>query len=544
MQQDTSSFSPEKRWPWRLLAGILILGAAGLHLAYLGCNCPLSLAPDEAHYWDWSRHLDWSYYSKGPLVAYLIRAGCFLAGGISNQLLGNEMLAVRLPAVLCGSLLLVSLYILTVQVFANEKLAAFLVGCGLTMPLISAGSSLMTIDSPYTCCWGWALVLAYQAIFRQSAWAWPLAGLVVGIGILAKYTMVLFLPSVGLFLLTSAEHRRLLLRPGFWVMAGIAGLCCLPILIWNAQNGWVTFMHVGNLAGLQKGPRVHLLGPLHYLGGQLALLLGFWFVAWLSAMVAQRPWKESDSGIRYLWWLSAPMFAVFFLFGFKTGGGELNWPVTAYLSGMVLTAGWLTRQFQTPSAWYRRLAISCLVLALTLDLAVLGLMHFSDRLYPVLAQVAGGPTDAQPMPLRRVDPTCRLRGWQTLAGEIDRLKSEIRAQGIEPVLAASNWALPGELAFYCNDHPTVYSVGLPLGDRRSQYDFWRPNPVWDVSHFKGKTFVIVGDLGPQAADAFDRIDPPRLLTHFEKGYPIICWPIHICRGFRGFPADLLKQPKY
>ena len=102
----------------------------------------------------------------------------------------------------------------------------------------------MTIDAPYTCCWGWALVLGHRAVFRGSRWAWPAAGLVVGLGILAKYTMVLWLPSVGLFLLFQPDHRRLLLRPGFWIMSAIAGLCCLPILVWNMRNGWVTFHHV------------------------------------------------------------------------------------------------------------------------------------------------------------------------------------------------------------------------------------------------------------------------------------------------------------
>src|SRR5438309_8043027 len=112
-----------RRWPWRLSAAGLILLAAGLHLTYLAFDCPLDLAPDEAHYWDWSRHLDWSYYSKGPLVAYLIRAACALSGSWSENLTNNQMLAVRLPAVICGSLLLVSLYILTVQAFAREPLA-------------------------------------------------------------------------------------------------------------------------------------------------------------------------------------------------------------------------------------------------------------------------------------------------------------------------------------------------------------------------------------------------------------------------------------
>src|SRR5262245_24447064 len=107
----------------RVAAVLLILAAAVLRLVYLACDCPLDLAPDEAHYWDWSRRLDWSYYSKGPLVAWLIRGSCELFGGWSVQLTGNEMLAVRLPAVVCGSLLLLALYVLTVQVYRSERLA-------------------------------------------------------------------------------------------------------------------------------------------------------------------------------------------------------------------------------------------------------------------------------------------------------------------------------------------------------------------------------------------------------------------------------------
>src|SRR5437660_5129475 len=111
----------------RVLAAVLILGAAALHVGYLTWNCPLDLAPDEAHYWDWSRHLDWSYYSKGPLVAWLIRASCELAGAWSEQATGNLMFAIRLPAVLCGALLLTSLYVLTVQVLGRPRLALGLV---------------------------------------------------------------------------------------------------------------------------------------------------------------------------------------------------------------------------------------------------------------------------------------------------------------------------------------------------------------------------------------------------------------------------------
>jgi hypothetical protein len=531
-------------WRWRALAAFLILASAGLRLAYLARDCPLDLAPDEAHYWDWSRHPDWSYYSKGPLVAYLIRAGCDWAGESARRLTGAEMPAVRLPAVVCGALLLVSLYVLTAQVFGREPLAAAVVALALCLPVVGAGSTLMTIDAPYTCCWGWALVLGYHAVFRRAAWAWPAAGLVVGIGILAKYTMVLWLPSLGLFLLTSPAHRRLLARPGVWVLGTTAAACCLPILGWNAAHDWVSVRHVHGLSGLRDGGGLSWAGPLAYLGAQCGLFLVFWFVAWLAAMTAHRPWKEPDAGARYLWWMSAPMFAVFLAFSVKTRGGEPNWPVTAYISGMVLTAAWLARQLTSPRPWYRNWTAANLGLACAAGLALTVFMHHSDWAWPLLRRLSGPPTPVEPFPLRRLDPTCRLRGWRTLAEEVDRLRDELRAKGVDAVLAGSGWSLPGELGFYCQGHPAVYSLGAALGDRHSQYDLWHPNPVDDPGSFAGRTFIVVGAMPPQVRDAFEQIDAPRPVVHRERGQPVAAWPVLVCRGFRGFrtgPAGSLPR---
>ncbi len=518
-------------WACRLLAAVLILGSVGLRVAYLTHDCPLDLSPDEAHYWDWSRHLDWSYYSKGPLVAYLIRAGCETVGAWSEQHTDGLAFAVRLPAAVCGALLLLSLYVLTAQVYRRETLALGVVALSLTLPAMAAGASLMTIDAPYTCCWGWALVLGHRAMFRGSRWAWPAAGAAVGLGILAKYTMVLWLPSAGLFLLTDPGRRRLLAKPGFWIMSATAGLFCLPILIWNMQHGWVTFRHVDHLAG----DGFHWFGPLDYVGGQAALLMGYWFVVWLAAMAAHRPTAKSDAGVSYLWWLSAPMFLVFLALSFKTGGGEPNWPVTAYLSGLVLAAAWLRRQMASPSAWYRRIVMTVLSVACGLGLAATVVMHHTDWIRPLLARLSGPATADRPMPLRRFDPTCRLRGWRALGEAVDRERARLRAEGGEPVLAASSWALPGELGAYCAGHPQAYSLGLAMGDRHSQYDLW-PNPLRDAAAFRGRTFIVVGWVSEEARKAFDRVEEPREVVYCEEGQPISSWTVTVCRGYRGFPA--------
>ncbi len=539
----TSRLALSVRW-CRLLAACLILGSAVLHLAYLANHCPLDLAPDEAHYWDWSRpeHLDWSYYSKGPLIAYLIRGGCAVAGSWSVEHTGNLALAVRLPAVLCGSLLLLSLYVLTVQVYRCEVLALAVVGMGLTLPLLAVGSSLMTIDAPYTCCWGWALILGHRAIFRGSTWAWPLLGAVLGVGMLAKYTMIVWIPSAMLFLLFTPSYRPLLFRRGLWIAVVVAGLCCLPILIWNAQHGWVTFRHVFGLSGLGSTgetavppARIHWLGPLRYLGGQCALLLGYWFIVWLVAMIASRPGRERDEGVLYLWWLSAPMFLLFFAFSPKTDGGELNWPVTAYLSGLVLSGAWLAKQFDDPRRWYRLGTAINLGIFCALGLAATVFMHHSEYLYPLLSKIAGEPTNANPFPLRRFDPTCRLRGWRTLAGEVDRLRIRLsEEEGREPILAGSSWSLPGELGVYCAGHPQAYSIGPVMGDRHSQYDFWF-NPLDDGDAFAGRTFIVVNGDERMLRQAFASVTTKEVV-HREANEPISSWHLSVCRSFQGrFP---------
>jgi hypothetical protein len=160
-------------------------------------------------------------------------------------------------------------------------------------------------------------------------------------------------------------------------------------------------------------------------------------------------------------------------------------------------------------------------------------MHFTDRAYPILSWIAGPPTAERPMPIRRLDPTCRLRGWRELALEVDRLRTELRAEGSEPVLAGMTWWQSGEIAFYCAGQPTVYCLGVLAGSRTSQYDLWHPNPAADPADFRGRTFVIVGEINPELAASFEKVEPARFLTHEVHGQPVNSWQVTVCRGWKG-----------
>src|SRR5882724_10529442 len=91
-----------------IFAALMLFGFLG-HLRYLQHDCPIDLSGDEAQYWDWSRALDWSYYSKGPLVAYIIRASC--------AIFGETMPAVRYPALILAIGTSLCTYWLTKKLF-------------------------------------------------------------------------------------------------------------------------------------------------------------------------------------------------------------------------------------------------------------------------------------------------------------------------------------------------------------------------------------------------------------------------------------------
>jgi Dolichyl-phosphate-mannose-protein mannosyltransferase len=530
----------------RWLAILIILAVTAWRVAYLFFLCPYDLAPDEGHYWDWSRNLDWSYYSKGPLIAWIIRAGCELFGDIAVATQGTLMPAVRLPAVFCGSAMLAGLYVLSYQSFRSDRLALGTVLGALSLPAFTACSVVMTIDAPFLCCWMWALVFGRWAMIDGKRWAWPVAGLLIAAGILAKYTMGLWLFSAGLFLLFTPTHRGLLARPGFWVMVFVAGLSAIPILLWNSQHDWVTFRHVAVQAGVaesKSNPGVRWDGPSKYIGGQLVVLLGYWFVCWAGALVRFWPRPAVPAGVRYLWWMSVPTFLVFAASSLRAPG-QLNWPVAAYLSGAVLVGAWLSEQLNSPRPIWRRLVRWFFGIAIGLGVALSILAHdtrfFTRRALPYVPPET--PTD--PMPLRRFDPAARLKGHHFLASELDQIRRTIRdMEGDDAVLAGLRWDVPGLLGFYTEGHPHAYSFGLVLGlDRHSQYDLWHPNPTDDPEAFRGRTFIIVagGDATGALAPAFASVQRADDVVYREHDRALANWFIFVCRGYKGFDPSLRR----
>ncbi len=120
----------------------------------------LELSPDEAHYWDWSRRLDLSYYSKGPVIAYLIAFTTFL--------IGDTVFAIRFLAPIFLALSSIFVYKLARELFKDEKTA---VAAGLLLqitPLFATYGALMTIDSPFIFFWTLSIYLFWKAVNKNQ----------------------------------------------------------------------------------------------------------------------------------------------------------------------------------------------------------------------------------------------------------------------------------------------------------------------------------------------------------------------------------------
>jgi 4-amino-4-deoxy-L-arabinose transferase-like glycosyltransferase len=561
-----------KPWLAWIIALVLIVLGAGAHVAYLIFDCPIDLSGDEAHYWEWSRRLDISYYSKGPLVAYIIAAGRWIIGPFSQAWLGNDELAVRLPAVALSALTMLGVFQLARMTIRRDGVALGSLGVLFTVPILVAGSMLMTIDSPLAACWVWCAVAVFQAMRTDHLRWWLIAGFVAAVGLLAKYNMVLMFAAMIFFAAAERDARRFVLRPGPYLMGAISLLGLLPIVVWNARHNWVSFRHVAGQAGVADEATIRLQGVIDYLAGQLGVVTPVWLGLMIAgAVLALRgryftpPVSELEEtnvadearsrsaidssqrrfGLRYLACLTLTPWLFFLAFSPITKV-QPNWPVLGTLSGAILAVVLLSEMSRHVST---RRAAMVLLIAAAVPGAILSLAgHRTDLLMPLIAAYAGKPPPWNPAHYGDYDPAIRVRGWQELGEAVGRVRATEIAAGRDPLIFCDQYQLASLVAFYTPENPPVYCVQVALGNRRSQYDLWRPNPIADPIEFKSRPVIYVGSLEPEIAG--DRTGAGAALVglkgaeHVEirvGGYLVRQWTVFRAEGFAGFSEAALQQ---
>src|SRR5258708_4282371 len=247
----------------------------------------LELVGDEAYYWLWSRHLDICYLDKGPVIAWIIAAG--------TALFGQTVFGIRFFAVILSSATGIGIYLLARRLFSDRVALWALIMAGV-VPLFAVGAILMTIDTPYVFFWTFAALAFWRAKDRTRLAPWALTGVLVGLGMLSKYTGAFELISFAVFCLVHPPSRKHLFRGCFWTLILVALLFMLPVLSWYLANDWPTSRFLFHRGALDQQPHINLLNPLVFLGGQAGVLSSGIFLGMILVSFLTRFTKAAAPG--------------------------------------------------------------------------------------------------------------------------------------------------------------------------------------------------------------------------------------------------------
>lgn len=460
---DSAGRGDSPGWP-RVL---LLVGALSLLRLLWLAGGPVDLYGDEAQYWIWAKAPAFGYYSKPPLVAWLIAA--------STALFGDGTLAIKLPSVLCHAGTACVLYAIGRERWGHGAgfWAAILWS---TMPAVSLSALIISTDPPLLLFWALALHAFLRALDRPGIGWWAAAGLWAGLGLLSKYAMAYFLVSAALCLLATPALRPLLWRRLPWLV-GPALLVLSPNLLWNLTNGFATFRHTGDNANL--GGRLFNPGELaEFAAAQFAVFGPVPMALLLAALwLALRGGDGTARRIAFFVW---PTLAVALTIAFLSRA-HANWAAPAYVGGTVLAAGWAVGH-----GWRRLLAWTA---AAHLALAALVMAG------PGLLRQAG-----YELPPRH-DPWRRVSGWSDLGEAVTALR---RAHPEAGLLVDSRLTL-ASLVYYVR--PFAFDVVK-----------WNPDGVAN-DHFELTTHLRADD-GRSYILVSNRADPSDILARFAAATPL------------------------
>jgi 4-amino-4-deoxy-L-arabinose transferase-like glycosyltransferase len=475
--------------------------------------------PDEAYYWLWSRNLAPAYFDHPPVVALLIRIGGILFLPLGLDATG---LAIRLGPIVAGWIASIATAAIANRLGGSSAAIRASIVMSV-MPLASAGLVLATPDAGVLASTAVALYCLVRAFetevgSRESLRWWMATGIVLGVAFASKYTSI-FLPlAIVIAVLVRGDLRGRLREPGPYVACLIAALVFLPVLLWNAQHDWISF--VFQLRHGLAAPRgsAFVAAWKHegdFFGGQAALVSPILFI--MMGIVVARGFRATAPSVCFALSVVAVVTFGFFIYSGVRQRVEANWPAPAYIPAIVLLsiASWTPRG----EKWLR----GGVGLA-----AAMSFLIYVQALIPVL-------------PLKPAkDPIARAFGWSELATAADSTAKVVRAATNRRTwLAGDRYQEASELALHIPGHPTTFATNL--AGRVNQFDLW---PWFPLRATAGDNLILVVDDTEQLHAAVAALQPyfdearPGARVTLRRGHGAIgarrIWELHGYHG--GWPT--------
>ncbi len=512
---------------------VALAGGLGVVLALAGFKLVLHLATtglfgygffvDELYYLACSRHLAWGFVDMPPLFPALT--------AVVRIVCGQTLPAIRLMPALAGAALVVVTGLMARDLGGRrfaQGLAALAV---ITAPIWLTLHSIHTmnaLDQLFWSCSAWIVIRILrpvEAAERQRAERlWLLFGVVAGLGLLNKESMLFFAVPLAAALLLTRERRALASR-WLWLGAGAAGLLVLPYAVWVVAHH---FPHLEQLANIKRDGRDTQLGPLRFMAEQVLVLnplaLPLWAggLGWLLADRQGRRYRVL--GLTYLGVL-AEMFLL---------NGRTYYPAPAY--PMLLAAGAVAcERWLAAPRW--RFAKAAYVAVLALAGAALAPLAMPLLPPEALIRYSAAIGLSQPrVENHRLGPLPQLMadrfGWPEMAREVARIYDALPAgDRARAAIFGQNYGQAGAIDLFGP------ALGLPpaLSGHLSYF-------LWGPRGYTGDVMIVLDDRREVLLKLFRSVE---LAGHVDHPYsmPYQHFDVFVCRGPRFVMATEWPQLK-
>jgi len=435
---------------------------------------------DELYYLACAHHLAWGYVDQPPLSIGLL--------AISTRLFGTSLIGLRVVPAIAGALT-VFLAGAIARELGGGKFAQALAGIGvIASPIYLALGHYYSMNALDLLLWSLAALLLLRALRSGDALRpWLLLGVVVGLGLLNKLSMLWFAGGLALGLLLT-PHRARLLRSGPWLAALIAALMLAPHVVWQIQNGWPTREFIHNAVS-HKMVKLEIVG---FLVTQLVVMNPLSAPIWLAGLFAVffAAWAR---GARILGWIFLAVLALLL----ANGSARAEYLAPAYPPLFALGAVAIERASMA-RRWIRVIAVAlplaAVVPLLPLAIPVLPVNQFLA--YQRTLGIAPSTEERHAMgalPQHYAD----MFGWEEMAAGVARgyatLTPEERAHC---VVYGQNYGEAGAIDFFGP------KFGLPRAiSGHNNYWFWPP------TEDQVQVVLIIGGRPEHHALTFESVQP-------------------------------------
>lgn len=279
---------------------------------------------DEAQYWIWSKDLDFGYYSKPPLLPWLI--------SLVSKVFGNDFFTIKMIPVF---IYLVTSYVvfLISKKLVNDSGLAFLTSLTFfLMPAVTFSSFIVSTDITLILFWSLSLLQILITKEKPSFFNFALLGMFVGLAFLSKYAAIYFVISM-LLLLFEKNMRDIFLKNkisliGFTV---VFIFVIAPNILWNINNKWITLQHTISNAALER-VNINILEPLEFLISQIFMIgpiVLFFFVFRFYGVL------KNDFNTKFLLIFSLPVFLIILAEAIFVRANA-NWAAVSLVSFIIL----------------------------------------------------------------------------------------------------------------------------------------------------------------------------------------------------------------